>query len=211
MCAATAARNCAARSPGMCARSSARTTAGRIRGRAISSPAHGMHDGIDKSQLGLKPRARRSDRGPDLRVARRGAAGIRRPARAIRRGGEAAGIRSRADRQDHRLRSRGELEARLGEQPRMLPLRAVPPAVREGELRRLRRSVRVRGDPAEDGGRGRARGSEMGGAGHRDHACEGRPGAVSRSGPQHVVRRRPHGAWSTASTPSRWTASASRR
>ena len=35
--------------------------------------------------------------------------------------------------------------------------------------------------------------AEMGGAGHRDHACEGRPGAVSRSGPQHVVRRRPHG------------------
>ena len=53
--------------------------------------------------------------------------------------------------------------------------------------------------------------AEMGGAGHRDHACEGRPGAVSRSGSQRVVRRGSHGAWSTASTPSRWTAGASRR
>ena len=45
---------------------------------------HGMHDGVDKSKLGLQPLATEVVRGPDLRLAGRDAAGVRTAARGVR-------------------------------------------------------------------------------------------------------------------------------
>ena len=64
---------------------------------------------------------------------------------------------------------------------------------------------------AEDGRRRRAHAVEVGGAGHRHHARARRARDVPRSRARHVVRRATAPCWPKASTPNRWTASASRR
>ena len=114
------------------------------RGELLSCARHGR--GCGQVAAWLEGGARGSRRRPHLRVACGNAAVVRRTARALRRDGRAAGLRAGTHREGHRLRSRRELEARVGEQPRVLPLHPLPSAVRQGEFRRLRRGRRVRGD-----------------------------------------------------------------
>ena len=153
---------------------------------------HGMHDGVDKSKLGLKPVRAEVVAGFIYLSLSESPPAIRRLCRALRGSRRAAGIRSRADRAHDRLRGRGELEARLGEQPRVLPLRAAPSAVREIELRRVRCGARVRRDPPADRRRARAHPVEVGGAGRRRRAPEGGPRHVSRPRPRPLVHVQPH-------------------
>ena len=109
---------------------------------------HGMHDGVDKSA------ARACGRCTPKSCAASSTSRSREtpPAfDAFRDAFDAAGAPQGFDRariaQVDRLRRRRELEARLGEQPRVLPLHAAPSAVREVELRRLRGGARVGGGP----------------------------------------------------------------
>ena len=159
-------------------------------GRARRLPRHARrHRQVDAR---LEAAARRGRRRPHLRFARRGAARVRGFPPALRGRGRAAGLRSRAHRARDRVRGRRELEARLGEQPRVLSLHAAPPAVREIELRRLRGGARLAGGTAADRRRDRAHRVEVGGAGRRRRASEGRPRHVSGSRARPLVHVQPH-------------------
>ena len=176
-----------------CARSSARTTAGRTRGSGELVACHGMHDGVDKSALGLRPLHAEVVRGLIYVSLAESPPRVRRLSRAVRAGRRAAGLRSRAHRQVDRVRRRRQLEARLGEQPRVLPLHAAPSAVREVELRRrTRRSTRPKRSAQQIAGRARAHASAMGVPEDAASASERRARDVPRSRPRPLVHVQPH-------------------
>ena len=99
----------------------------------------GMQEGLDKSELGLAPRPRARGGGLDLHQPGRGAAGLRAGLRDDCAGHPTPGARACQGCQDHGLRRPLQLEAGLGEQPRVLPLQRQPSAVHQGQLRPLQR------------------------------------------------------------------------
>ena len=74
----------------------------------------------------------------------RRSARLRRGGRSDRPVGPAAGLQPRQGGEDRRLRRGRQLEARLGKQPRVLPLQRQPSAVHQGQLRPLQRRRRQR-------------------------------------------------------------------
>ncbi len=105
---------------------------------------HGMQDGRRQVAAGLEAAARRGRRGLDLRVARRIAAGVRRLPRAIRPSRRAAGLRSREASPRSSTTRSTPTGSSSGRTTASASTARAPPAVRQGELRRLRRGVRVR-------------------------------------------------------------------
>ena len=110
----------------------------------------GMQEDIDKASLGCCGRTLRELAGLILRFAVRQSARLRRGGRDDRPRGPAAGLRARQGRQDRRLRRGGQLEDRVGKQPRVLPLQRQSSAVHQGEFRPLQRRRHERADPIAD-------------------------------------------------------------
>ena len=154
----------------------------------------GMQEDVDKSELGLlRAHVREvaglifvslADDPPDFDEAAEAIGPLARP----------AGLRSRQGGEDRRLRRGGQLEARLGKQPRMLPLQRQSSAVHQSQLRSLQRRRHERADPGADRQRGRPQREKWAAAGlavsHRRSGMTQFPDA----GPQLLVRREPHAA-----------------
>ena len=108
----------------------------RHRRRAHLLPRHARHRQVavfaEESSL-------RNRRRLDLHLARRDAAAVRPGARADGAVPAAAGLRARQGGEAGRLRDPRQLEAGVGEQPRVLPLQRQPSAVHQGQLGPLQR------------------------------------------------------------------------
>ena len=212
--AAIAARSSAAPTPATCARIVCPYHSWTYSRQGELVACHGMHDGVDKSQLGLAAAARAKCARASIYVSLAAAPpafdGLR---ERVRSGRRAAGLRSRADRARDRLRGRGELEARLGEQPRVLST----------ARRAIRNTSKSNFDVYEEEHASEAVRQKIAAAIARIAIEVGRAQGDRRRAPARAASRRfptpttTSGTRATAprspraSTPSRWTASASRR
>ena len=120
----------------------------RAQRRLARLPRHAR--GRRQVAAGLETPACDGGHGPDLRLAGGDPPDIEGLRSEFTVAGRAAGLRARARGACRRLRGRGQLEAGLGKQPRVLSLRALPPAVRESQLRRCRREDRIARGAGED-------------------------------------------------------------
>ena len=173
------------------------------------------HGARDRSRgHGLRPRRRSprsagsSSSGPGCRSRSRSATAQAALAAAL----APQGLDARPRRPPDRLPRRRQLEARLGEQPRVLALPRRPPAStsrRTSTPRPTRpRRASCAGARAASDARSRARGRAAGQPGADEHA---EPGLYALPDRRALVVGQPHAAARRASSPSRSTASRSRR